>query len=175
MCPAALSSLHVRARMGCASDASSASALACTQQLVAFQRKGKETQRREIPRTLTKPQLGPCGEDSSLDLPSKMCPKRENISAFLCELVFPQERYRGGCWTVWKHVSTCKGQDQDSAATTQVMGKSTLPKHTWHSGGSATSFLRGLYPRKNFIFEAWHDPTNQPPGEYGSPLLYPHW
>lgn len=34
MCPAALSSLHVRARMGCASAASSASALACTQQLV---------------------------------------------------------------------------------------------------------------------------------------------
>lgn len=46
MCSAALSSLHVRARMGCASAASSASALACSQQLVAVpeERKGNPAQ-----------------------------------------------------------------------------------------------------------------------------------
>ena len=141
-----MSSLHVRARTECASAASSL-CLGLYPVACSFSR-GKETQCRELPCTLTRPQLGPGGEDSSLNLPSKMCSYRENNSAFLCEQAFLQERYRDGCSPVrW---CMCKGQDQDSPATSRVTRKLTPAKRTGRSGGCAASLPRGVYPRKDF-------------------------
>lgn len=175
MCPAALSSLHVRARTGCASAASSASALACTQQLVAVPEERKGNPAQGDP---THPYQAPAGTmcgGFKLWFTIQDVLQQGKYFSISVWAGFSPGKVQGSCWTVWEHLSMCKGQNQDSAAITGVLGKSTTPKHTWHSGGSATSLLRGVYPKKNSVFEAWPDPTNQPPGQCVSPLWSPHW
>lgn len=157
MCPAALSSLHVRARMGCASAASSASALACTQQLVAVPGERKPSAGRShapspspswdhvgrIQALIYHPRCDPTGKIFQHLCVSRFFPRKgTEMAAELYGSTRPHARARTRTAT---------------AATTGVMGKVTLPKHTWHSGGSAASFLRGVYQGR--ILSSKHNMT----------------
>lgn len=93
MCPAALSSLHVRARMECASAASSASALACTQQLVVVPKERKpSTGRSHTPSP--SPSWDHVGRIRALIYHPRCAPTGKIFQHFCVSRFFPQERYR---------------------------------------------------------------------------------
>lgn len=154
MCPAALSSLHVRARMGCASAASSA--LACTQQLVAVPEERKPSAGRSHAPSPS-PSWDHVGRIQALIYHPRCDPTGKIFQHFCVSRFFPR---KGTEMAAELYGSTCphaRARTRTATAATGVMGKFTLPKHTRHSGGSVTSFLRGVYQGRTLSSK--HDTT----------------
>lgn len=153
MCPAALSSLHVRARMGCTSAASSASALACTQQLVAAPEERKpSTGRSHAPSP--SPSWDLVGRIQALIYHPRCAPTGNIFQHFCVSRFFPRKGIGMAAELYGSACPRARARTSNSPATTRVMGKSTPAKHSQHSGGSAASLPRGVYPRKDSVFEA---------------------
>lgn len=173
MCPAALSSLHVRARTGCAWAASPASALACTQQLVAVPEERKGNPAQGDP---THPHQAPAGTVwrgfkpwfTIQDVPQQG--KYFSISVWAGFSPGKVRRWLLNCMGVHIHV-------QGSRQCCNHQGEGQVHSSQAHmaQGRLCCFFAQRTLPKKNSVFEAWHDPTNQPLGQCGSPMLSPHW